>query len=102
MLTPGRYVGAADVEDDDRPFAERFAALQAKLNDQFDNSAKLTVAIRESSQELVSMSEWAQVPFELLLREPVRNGIYKPKEFHGRGVKIVNMGELLRIQDYAR
>jgi type I restriction enzyme S subunit len=24
----------------------------------------------------------------------VRNGIYKPKEFHGRGTKIVNMGEL--------
>ncbi len=26
--------------------------------------------------------------------EPVRNGIYKPKEFHGSGVPIVNMGEL--------
>ena len=26
--------------------------------------------------------------------EPSRNGIYKPKEFHGRGCKIVNMGEL--------
>jgi type I restriction enzyme, S subunit len=40
------------------------------------------------------MSEWAQVPFESLLKEPVRNGIYKPMEFHGRGAKIVNMGEL--------
>jgi len=38
--------------------------------------------------------EWELVPFEQLLFEPVRNGIYKPKEFHGRGVKIVNMGEL--------
>ena len=26
--------------------------------------------------------------------EPSRHGIYKPKEFHGRGCKIVNMGEL--------
>ncbi|MDO8771062.1 MAG: restriction endonuclease subunit S [Burkholderiaceae bacterium] len=34
------------------------------------------------------------VRFEHLLTEPVRNGIYKPKEFHGRGAKIVNMGEL--------
>ncbi|MGP1679612.1 MAG: restriction endonuclease subunit S, partial [Burkholderiales bacterium] len=34
------------------------------------------------------------VPFERLLVEPVRNGIYKQKEFHGRGAKIVNMGEL--------
>jgi type I restriction enzyme S subunit len=32
--------------------------------------------------------------FERLLAEPVRNGIYKPKQFHGRGAKIVNMGEL--------
>ena len=33
-------------------------------------------------------------PFAQLLVEPVRNGIYKKKEFHGRGVKVVNMGEL--------
>jgi len=38
--------------------------------------------------------EWQVVQFERLLLEPVRNGIYKPKEFHGRGAKIVNMGEL--------
>jgi type I restriction enzyme S subunit len=39
-------------------------------------------------------SEWSITRFEQLLVEPVRNGIYKPKEFHGRGAKIVNMGEL--------
>jgi type I restriction enzyme S subunit len=38
--------------------------------------------------------EWRPVPFERLLSEPVRNGVYKPKAFHGRGAKIVNMGEL--------
>ena len=38
--------------------------------------------------------EWSDTPFEKLLSEPVRNGIYKAKEFHGRGAKIVNMGEL--------
>jgi type I restriction enzyme S subunit len=38
--------------------------------------------------------EWPTIPFETLLAEPVRNGIYKRKEFHGRGAKIVNMGEL--------
>jgi len=32
--------------------------------------------------------------FGQLLAEPVRNGIYKQKQFHGRGAKIVNMGEL--------
>lgn len=38
--------------------------------------------------------DWRKLPFEKLLVEPVRNGIYKKKEFHGRGAKIVNMGEL--------
>ena len=38
--------------------------------------------------------EWREIPFAQLLAEPVRNGIYKKKEFHGRGTKIVNMGEL--------
>ncbi len=37
---------------------------------------------------------WPKEHFASLLSEPVRNGIYKPKEFHGRGCKIVNMGEL--------
>ena len=40
------------------------------------------------------MSEWRETIFLDLLIEPVRNGIYKKKEFHGRGAKIVNMGEL--------
>lgn len=35
-----------------------------------------------------------KVKFRALLVEPVRNGIYKQKEFHGRGCKIINMGEL--------
>lgn len=38
--------------------------------------------------------DWNKAPFEQLLIEPVRNGIYKTKDFHGRGAKIVNMGEL--------
>ena len=38
--------------------------------------------------------QWATRRFGDLLSEPVRNGIYKTKEHHGHGVKIVNMGEL--------
>jgi type I restriction enzyme M protein len=46
VLTPGRYVGAEDIEDDDAPFAGRFAALRAKLDEQFSESQKLTATIR--------------------------------------------------------
>jgi type I restriction enzyme M protein len=46
VLTPGRYVGALDAEDDEIPFADRFAILQAKLYEQFTEADKLTATIR--------------------------------------------------------
>ena len=47
VLTPGRYVGAEMVEEDETPFADRFAALQDKLEEQFTQADLLTAAIRE-------------------------------------------------------
>jgi type I restriction enzyme M protein len=47
VLTPARYVGAPDVEDDEASFVDRFAALQAKLEEQFADAERLTAAIRE-------------------------------------------------------
>lgn len=46
VLTPGRYVGAADVEDDGAPFEEKFALLKEKLSSQLLESEKLTGTIR--------------------------------------------------------
>jgi type I restriction enzyme M protein len=46
VLTPGRYVGAADIEDNDVSFPHRFAGLRATLNKQFAESDGLTAAIR--------------------------------------------------------
>ena len=40
------------------------------------------------------MNEWSEQKFRKLLNSNVKNGIYKKKEFHGSGCKIVNMGEL--------
>lgn len=47
VLTPGRYVGAEEAEEDATPFVERFTALQATLEEQFAESARLTGVIRE-------------------------------------------------------
>jgi type I restriction enzyme M protein len=52
VLTPGRYVGAEDVEEDDEPFAEKMARLTATLAGQFAESAKLEKAIRKNLQGL--------------------------------------------------
>ncbi|HUT53074.1 MAG TPA: class I SAM-dependent DNA methyltransferase [bacterium] len=41
VLTPGRYVGAAEVEDDGEPFEDKMARLTAELREQMEESAKL-------------------------------------------------------------
>ena len=53
VLTPGRYVGAAAVEEDETPFVERFAALQDRLEGQFDEAARLTEVIRKKMTGVV-------------------------------------------------
>ncbi len=52
VLTPGRYVGAADVEDDGEPFEEKMPRLVAELNAQFAESAKLEHAIKANLRGL--------------------------------------------------
>lgn len=52
VLTPGRYVGAADVEDDGEPFQEKMARLTKKLEIQFTESARLEKVIRENLKGL--------------------------------------------------
>jgi len=38
--------------------------------------------------------DWRLVEFGSVLDGGTRNGIYKPKQFHGVGVKVINMGEI--------
>jgi type I restriction enzyme M protein len=54
VLTPGRYVGAEDIEDDDVPFTERFAALQTTLDNHFLETEELTLKIRTNLAKVVS------------------------------------------------
>ncbi len=48
VLTPGRYVGAAEEEDDGIPFEDKMEELTAKLKEQFAESAKLEAEIKKN------------------------------------------------------
>jgi len=52
VLTPGRYVGAEEVEDDGEPFEEKMTRLVAELQAQFIESAKLEQAIKANLRRL--------------------------------------------------
>ena len=52
VLTPGRYVGAAEVEDDDEPFDAKMQRLTAELMQQFAESARLEAAIKANLKGL--------------------------------------------------
>jgi type I restriction enzyme M protein len=48
VLTPGRYVGAAEEEDDGELFADKMARLTAQLKKQFEQSDKLEAEIKKN------------------------------------------------------
>lgn len=52
VLTPGRYVGAAEQEDDGEAFGDKMQRLVVELNTQFAESAKLEQAIKSNLEGL--------------------------------------------------
>ena len=52
VLTPGRYVGAAEIEDDGIPFEEKMADLTQALYRQMEESEKLDEVIRKNLKVL--------------------------------------------------
>jgi type I restriction enzyme M protein len=52
VLTPGRYVGAADIEDDEVPFEERMATLRQTLERQLGEADALAIKVLNSLQQL--------------------------------------------------
>jgi type I restriction enzyme M protein len=52
VLTPGRYVGAADIEEDGIAFETKMQELTQTLYRQLDKAAELDLAIRQNMQEL--------------------------------------------------
>jgi type I restriction enzyme M protein len=52
VLTPGRYVGAEEVEDDGEPFELTMKRLAGELKEQFAESAKLEASIKANLRRL--------------------------------------------------
>lgn len=52
ILTPGRYVGIEEQEEDDEPFEEKMTRLTSELSDLFEQSHKLEAEIREKLEEI--------------------------------------------------
>jgi len=48
VLTPGRYVGAPEAEDDGIPFSEKMEQLTTRLKTQFEESEALEAKIKEN------------------------------------------------------
>ncbi len=60
VLMPGRYVGAAEIEDDGVPFEEKMAELTQTLYQQMEKSEKLDAVIRENLAGWVMATNEAQ------------------------------------------
>jgi len=52
ILTPGRYVGAEEIEDDGEPFEEKMARLVGQLREQEASAASLGASIWENLEAL--------------------------------------------------
>ena len=52
VLTPGRYVGAEDIEDDGESFEDKMKALTAALTEQMAEGRKLEKSIEANLKEL--------------------------------------------------
>lgn len=52
VLTPGRYVGSEEVEEDDEAFTEKMQRLTVQLDEQFTKSHELEAEIRASLEKV--------------------------------------------------
>lgn len=52
VLTPGRYVGAEEIEEDDEPFEKKMERLTTRLAKQFHQSEKLQGTIKANLEDI--------------------------------------------------
>ena len=53
VLTPGRYVGAAEAEADDEPIEDKLARLRKRLVEEFEEADRLEAIIRQRLDGLI-------------------------------------------------
>lgn len=53
VLTPGRYVGAAEAESDGEAIEDKLARLRKRLVEEFEEADRLEAIIRERLKDLV-------------------------------------------------
>ena len=88
VLTPGRYVGAAEIEDDGIPFEEKMAGLSATLYEQFANAA-LVLMYWEIGQSIVGRQQaggWSTKVIDRLSHD-LRDAFPDMKGFSPRNLK---------------
>lgn len=56
VLTPGRYVGSEEVEEDDEAFADKMERLTAELHEQFAKSHELEAKIKENLAKIEAIN----------------------------------------------
>ena len=64
VLTPGRYVGAADADEDDEPFEEKMRRLAATLREQVARVSGSTRSSRQTSRGSASVGEWREATID--------------------------------------
>lgn len=52
VLTPGRYVGSEEIEDDDEAFTDKMQRLTSELKEQFAKSQELEEKIKANLEKL--------------------------------------------------
>ena len=61
ILTPGRYVGIEEQEEDSEPFDEKMARLTSELSDMFAKSHELEAEIRKKLGRLVMKYKLSEI-----------------------------------------
>ena len=91
ILTPGRYVGIEEQEDDGEPFEEKMGRLTSELSELFAKSHELEAEIKERLGRLGMISK--QLPLYDLAEW--KNGLaFRKIDFSNKGKPVIKIAEL--------